>query len=51
LIEGVFDEQGKFIYLPISSTNQMTELFRDLVIKNFVDNKLINKDFAQNLLP
>jgi hypothetical protein len=28
----------------------MTELFRRLVIKHFQDNKLINVDFARNLL-
>jgi hypothetical protein len=43
LLEVGFDEQGNFVYLPISSTQQMTELFRRLVIKHFVDKKLINK--------
>lgn len=50
LIEGGFDEEGKFVYLPISSTRQMTELFRKLVIKHFQGKKLINDKFAQNLL-
>ena len=50
LLEGGFDEDGNFVYLPISDTKQMTELFRRLVIKHFVDKKLINKDFANNLL-
>jgi len=39
-----------FVYLPISNTGKMTELFRRLVIKHFVDKKLINRDFANNLL-
>ena len=50
LLEGGFDEIGNFIYLPISSTKKMTELFRRLVIKHFVDKRMINEDFAQNLL-
>jgi len=50
LIEGGFDEEGKFVYLPISSTLPMTELFRILVIKHFQEKKLLNDEFAQNLL-
>ena len=50
LIEGGFDDEGNFVYLPVSNTKQMTELFRLKVIKYFEDNKLINSDFAQNLL-
>lgn len=50
LIEGGFDDEGNFVYLPISSTIQMTELFRRKVIKYFKENKLINTDFAKNLL-
>ena len=50
LIEGGFDDKGNFVYLPISSTVRMTELFRRLVIKHFQDKKLINDDFTQNLL-
>ena len=50
LIEGGFDDDGNFVYLPISSTKQMTELFRRKVIKYFEENKLINTNFAGNLL-
>jgi len=49
-LEGGFDEQGNFVYLPISNTKQITEFFRQLVIKHFVDKKLLNENFAQNLL-
>lgn len=49
-MEGGFDDDGNFVYLPISSTKQMTELFRRKVIKYFVENKLINSNFAGNLL-
>ncbi len=50
VLEGGFDEQGNFVYLPISCTKQMTEAFRRLVIKHFVDKKMINNDFTHNLL-
>ncbi|MBW8003971.1 MAG: transposase [Planctomycetes bacterium] len=50
ILEGGFDEKGTFIYLPISDTNKMTELFRRLVIKYFQEKNLINERFARNLL-
>jgi len=42
-IEGEFDDDGNFVYSPISITKQMTEFFRRKVIKYFEENKLINK--------
>ena len=33
ILEGCFDEDGNFVYLPVSDTKNMTELFRRLVIK------------------
>ena len=36
LLEGGFDEDGKFVYLPISSTKQMTELFRRKVYRKTI---------------
>ena len=50
MIEGGFDDEGNFVYLSISSTKQMTELFRRKVIKYFEENKLINTGFAKYLL-
>ena len=50
LIEGGFDPNSNFVYLSISNTKRMTELFRHTVIKYFKDNKLINSDFTRNLL-
>ena len=48
LLEGGFDERGNFIFLPISNTKQMTELFRKRApLKN--DNRgstLLNSDQA-----
>ena len=50
VLEGGFDEEGRFVYLPISDTKRMTELFRRLVIKYFQEKKLITERFARNLL-
>jgi len=50
LLEGGFNEGGRFVYIPISNTRKMTELFRRLVIKYFTDKKLLNDDFARNLV-
>jgi hypothetical protein len=50
LLEGGFDDNGNFVYLPIASTKQMAELFRRKVIWYFEKNKLLNTDFALNLL-
>ena len=50
MLEGGFDDEGNFVYLPISSTKGMTELFRRKVIKYYEENKLINSDFARSLL-
>ena len=49
-MEGGFDKEGTFVYLPISDTSKMTELFRRLVIKYYQENKLINERFALNLV-
>ena len=50
VLEGGFTEEGCFVYLPVSDTTKMSELFRRLVIKLFLEKKLINESFAQNLL-
>lgn len=50
MIEGGFNDEGGFVYIPISSTDKMTEVFRRLVIKLFEEKKLISETFAQNLL-
>ena len=49
-MEGGFDKAGNFVYLPITSTTKMTEVFRRRVIKLFVDKKLITDSFARGLL-
>ena len=50
ILEGGFDEEGRFVYLPVSDTTKMRELFRRLVIKLFVEKELMNESFSQNLL-
>jgi hypothetical protein len=50
ILEGGFDEEGNFVYLPISDTRKITELFRRSVIKYFQEKELINEKFARNLL-
>ncbi len=49
-LEGGFDEDGNFVYIPFSNLPQMTECFRRLVIKLFLENKLIGQYMADNLL-
>ena len=50
ILEGGFDEEGNFVFLPISDTSKITELFGRLVIKYFQEKELINDKFARNLL-
>ena len=42
ILEGGFDEDGNFIFIPIADLEKMKELFRQLVIKYFVDSKLLS---------
>ena len=41
---------GTFFYIPFSGLQSMVEVFRRRVIKLLVDRKLLNEDFAGNLL-
>ena len=50
VLEGGFDEEGKFVYIPFSSLQKMTEYFRRKVIGLFLKNNMINEGFARNLL-
>ncbi len=50
ILEGGFDEAGRFVYPPIADTYKISELFRRLVRKYFLEKKLINESFVQNLL-
>ena len=46
VLEGGFDDEGNFIYIPFSDLKKMTEYFRRRVISLFLKNGLINEDFA-----
>ena len=51
--EGGFDEDGSFVYLLyllFSGLEKMTEYFRRTVLRFFTDKKLLNEQFARNLL-
>jgi hypothetical protein len=50
VLEGGFDEEGTFFYIPFSGLQSMVEVFRRRVIKLLVQRELLNEDFARNLL-
>ncbi len=50
VLEGGFDEEGTFFYIPFSGLQSMVEVFRRRMIKLLVKRELLKKDFARNLL-
>jgi hypothetical protein len=50
VLEGGIDERGSFHHIPIKDTSPLTEVFRQRVIKYFVDKGLLESSFARNLL-
>lgn len=50
VLDGGFDEEMNFIYIPFSDLKKMTEYFRRKVITLFLKIELLNKNFARNLL-
>ena len=50
VLEGGFDKEGTFFYIPFSGLQSMVEIFRRRVIKLLVQLELLNEDFARNLL-
>lgn len=50
ILEGGIDEESCFHYLPIKDTSKLTEVFRQRVIKYFVDKGLLDRSFALKLL-
>ena len=50
ILEGGFDEEGTFFYLPFSGLHSMSEVFRRRVIKLLVNRNLLDDEFAENLL-
>ncbi|MDA3947963.1 MAG: transposase, partial [Spirochaeta sp.] len=50
VLEGGFDDEGTFFFIPFSGLQSMVEVFRHRVIKLLVQRELLNDDFARNLL-
>lgn len=50
VLEGGFDDEGTFFYIPFTGLDSMAEVFRCRVIRLLVERKLLNSDFARNLL-
>jgi hypothetical protein len=50
VLEGGFDEAGRFIHVPLSGLDQMTEVFRRRLIWLLVEKDLLAEEFARNLL-
>ena len=47
ILEGGFDDEGTFFYMPFSGLHSMVEVFRRRVIKLLVELKLVNDVFAR----
>ena len=50
VLEGGFDDEGTFVYIPFSGLQSMVEVFRRRVIKLLVERGKLNEQFARNLL-
>ena len=49
VLEGGFDSNNNFYFLPVKNMEKLTEAFRYKAIKFFEENSLINNSFANNL--
>ena len=50
VLEGGFDQDGTFFFIPISNLTSMTEIFRRRVLALLVDRKVLDDQFARNLM-
>jgi len=50
VLEGGFDNEGTFFYIPFSGLDTMVEVFRRRVVWLLVEKELLNEDFAIKLL-
>ena len=50
VLQSGFDDRGTFFYIPFSELQSMVEVFCREVIKFLLHRKLLNTEFAQNLL-
>jgi hypothetical protein len=50
VLEGGFDDEGTFFFIPFSGLQSMVAVFRRRMITLLVQRELLNEDFARNLL-
>jgi hypothetical protein len=50
VLEGGFDQRGKFVHIPLGDIHRMSEYFRRVVIRLFLKNELINAHLATSLI-
>ena len=50
MLEGGFDETGRFVHIPLGNIERMSEYFRRVIIKFFLTKKLISAKLASSLI-
>ena len=50
VLEGGFDERGRFVHIPLGDIQRMSEYFRRVVIRLFLKKELINAHLATSLI-
>ena len=50
VLEGGFDETGRFVHIPLGNLNRMSEYFRRVIIKFFLKKELISAKLATSLI-
>jgi len=50
VLEGGFDETGRFVHIPLGNLNRMSEYFRRVIIRFFLEKELINAHLATSLI-
>jgi hypothetical protein len=50
VLEGGFDENGRFVHIPLGNLNRMSEYFRRVIIKFFLNKQLISAKIATSLI-
>ncbi len=50
VLEGGFDENGRFVHIPLGNLNRMSEYFRRVIIKFFLKKQLISAKIATSLI-
>ena len=50
MVEGGFDERGKFVHIPLGDIQRMSEYFRRVIIRFFLKQELISARVAIGLI-